>query len=104
MSVCKEVGYATLSNGWVVRGCVYQVRAMQKKHGIASTAPPDWYEYKVALLDKNGEVIDMWDSIEETYNGVQKLTKQEAIDAVKDIIRDCKEDVHNCKGWFKIRR
>ena len=57
----------------------------------------DWWEYNVTLWE-NGKFITGWDSMYETYDGLHKLTKAEAIVAIVEII----EDVKNGKAsdWF----
>ena len=42
---------------------------------------PDWYEYIVRMDEE-----DDFDSLYETYNGIQKLTKKEAIYWAKEYI------------------
>ena len=40
------------------------------------------------LLDLDGNIVDEWDSLVETYNGVQRLDKETAENAVKVIEDD----------------
>jgi len=49
---------------------------------------PDWYEYFIITKNDDDEVVALWDSLFETYNRVQKLTKSEAEAALKDIIEN----------------
>jgi len=61
--------------GEMITATVYRVRG-------------EWWEYKIEKPDAT------WDSLIETYNGVQKMTKDQAIKAAKDFMNDIKE-----MGW-----
>ena len=47
-----------------------------------------WYEYRVWETDGTGLIVREFDSLVETYNGMQKLTKNEAIEAMNEIIKE----------------
>lgn len=54
-------------------------------------APDDWFEYQVELVCSDcGALIDTFDSLFETYNGMQnqRLTKEEAEKAANGIAED----------------
>jgi len=60
----------------------------------------DWYEYKVMLM-QGEELLTMWDSRTETYNGSEKqrLTYKTA----KDVVLRIKEQVEESQdpsNWF----
>lgn len=75
----------------IADGEVYQVKRKEEDiDGGISNASPDWYEYEVWLV--NGEVVDIWDSLYECYNGVQQLTKEEAEKALALILREVNEE------------
>jgi hypothetical protein len=64
---------------------------------------PDWWEYRVHLWDRDtDELVDEWDSLCETYNGVpgQRLSFEEAERAVERI-RDSVTD-GNAADWFDL--
>jgi len=67
---------------------------------INPSAEKGWYEYKVKLLNRKGEILDEWDSINECYEGFQRLTFKDCQQAIKTI----KADVANGKAneWFTI--
>lgn len=63
-------------------------------------APPEWYEYEVALLDSDGDIVDEWDSYSETYNGIQKLDRAGCKAAIAEIRKAVKAG--NWADWFTI--
>ena len=71
-------------------GEVYNVQERMTDAGIHGSWDdyPDWYEYDMFLLDSDGDIVDSWDSLVETYNGVQRLSKETAESAVKEIVDD----------------
>ena len=72
-------------------GEVYNVRErMTEEAGVHGSWDdyPDWYEYEMFLYGPNGEIVDEWDSLSETYNGVQRLSRETAERAVKEIVDD----------------
>jgi hypothetical protein len=48
-------------------------------------APEWWFEYRVTLIDANGAELSEWDSLTETYNGVQRLTQEDCQKAIQNI-------------------
>lgn len=84
-----------------VTGEVYNVKeAYEDGLNNYDDAPADWYEYEVSLHDDKGNVIDSWNSLEETYNGMQQLTEEEAERALKEIKGDCEKG--NYSNWFSL--
>lgn len=82
-------------------GEVYNVRErMAEENDIEGEWDdyPDWYEYEMFLMDTDGDIIDSWDSLSETYNGVQKLDEQTANDSVRRIVKDV--EAGNAESWF----
>ena len=78
---------------------VYNVAArMADSGGPGYDDNPDWWEYEVRLLDSDGDVVDEWDSLSETYNGVQQLTQSNAKKAVAEIAADVKAG--KASLWF----
>lgn len=69
---------------------------------VPGVSDESWYEYRVRLLDDENCVIDEWDSLFETYNGVkgQRLRREAARNAVREI----RDDVENgeADSWFDI--
>jgi hypothetical protein len=61
-----------------------------------------WYEYRVSLVGRGGQMIDEWDSYSECYisDHGQKLTERRANRAVAEI----QEDVENgaASDWFDL--
>ena len=61
----------------------------------------DWYEY-ICELYRGYNLIDRWDSLHETYNGVegQRLSFDEAREAAQEI----RESVNNgdVEDWFDL--
>lgn len=85
-------------------GQVYNVRERQlEQFGEALTDDPSWFEYEVFLENENGEVIDEWDSIIETYNGVkgQRLSEKKAQEAIDEIMEDVNEN-NEADMWFRV--
>jgi hypothetical protein len=66
-------------NLYRVDGEIYRVA------DVMATDDPDWYEYTVTLFH-GAEVVASWDSLTETYNGLQRLTKEKAEKALQDVI------------------
>lgn len=57
------------------------------------------WEYVVTLVDQQtGEIIDRWSSALETDNGVQKLSKKQALNAINEIRNDVEEG--RLDQWF----
>lgn len=77
-------------------GTVYQVA----EH-IPGEEDEDWYEYRVFLF-RGETLVDEWDSLAETYNGVkgQRLDYREAQAAVEEVIEGVQEG--NAENWFNI--
>lgn len=69
---------------------------------VPGVSDESWYEYRVRLLDDENCTIDRWDSLFETYNGVegQRLSKSESEAAVEEIKQDVK--CGNADEWFDI--
>jgi len=61
-----------------------------------------WYEYRVKLY-LNDELIDEWDSIIETYNGVkaQRLTQKSAKRSAQQVV-SAVEDGGEVEEYFTI--
>lgn len=80
-----------------VEGQVYQVQDML---GEDYTDDEDWYEYRVQLVNQGGEIVDEWDSLGETYNGVpgQRLSKDKAEESLQEIRQDVRKG--NADMWF----
>jgi hypothetical protein len=72
----EQLGKCTVVNGYTVFSEAYQVPGAER------------WEY-LLLLEKDGQLIEEWDSNVETYNGLQAFTREEAIqhgiDAVNEI-------------------
>jgi len=88
---------------FTVFGEVYNVSKFQKEHfGESLTDDESWYEYRVFLQDSMGEIVDMWNSKVETYNGVkdQRLSEKEAKEAIDKIKEDINEKGENPDLWF----
>ena len=82
-------------------GEVYNVRErMSEENGLSGEWDdnPDWYEYEMFLYDPKGEIVDSWDSLSETYNGMQKLTESEAKKSAKRVEDDVAKG--NVSTWF----
>lgn len=58
------------------------------------------HEYRVKLINEQGETVDQWDSQAQTANGKQFLSKKEAENAIENI----REDVENgdVEAWFNV--
>jgi len=88
---------------FTVFGEVYNVAKEQKEHfGESLTDDRSWYEYRVFLQNNTGEIVDMWDSKVETYNGVksQRLSEKEAKEAINEIKGNINEKGENPDLWF----
>ena len=82
-------------------GSVYNVQEkMTEENGLHGEWDdyPDWYEYEMLLYGPKGEVVDEWDSLTETYNGMQKLTLAEAKKSAKRVEDDVARG--NVTTWF----
>ncbi len=91
----------TPRRGLIAHGEVYNVRErMSEENGIPGEWDdyPDWYEYEMFLIEPNGDIVSEWDSLTETYNGVQRLTEAEARKSVKEIVDDVKAG--KASHWF----
>ena len=67
---------------------VYNVKERYEENGIDTTnTPSDWFEYEMDLY-KNGKLIESWDSLSDTYDGIHKLTRESATKAAEDIVKD----------------
>ncbi len=85
----------------IAHGEVYNVREeMTDENGVHGEWDdyPDWYEYKMFLVAPGGEIISEWDSLTETYNGMQKLTRADCEKSVKEIVKDVKAG--KISHWF----
>ena len=49
---------------------------------------PDWYEYMVTKIESYYDIGYEFDSLYETYNGMQKLDRKGAIQAAEDLINE----------------
>ena len=79
---------SNLPDGMVVDYDVYNVKKKMIDQGIdAEHVDPEWFEYEVFLM-KNGEIVDAWDSLSETYDGQRKLTQEDAQKAAQDVQSD----------------
>jgi len=90
---------------FTVFGEVYNVAKDEKEHfGKSLTDDESWYEYRVFLQDSTGEIVDMWNSKVETYNGVkgQRLSEKEAREAIDEIKEDINEKGENPSCWFNV--
>lgn len=80
-----------------VRATIYAVSTRRPR-----VDDDEWFEYKIALEDEAGRVVDKWDSMAECYipNRGQRLTKSKAESAVAEI----REDVENgnSDAWFDL--
>ena len=84
-------------------GEIYNVKERFEEAGMPTdNISPDWYEYEVTLENTDGHEIDSWDSYNETYNGVQTLSKKQATDSMKEILVDVKKGKAN--NWFNLDR
>ena len=82
-------------------GEVYNVQErMSGENGISGEWDdnPNWYEYEMFLYGPKGEIVDSWDSLSETYNGMQQLTEADAKKAAKRIEDDVAKG--NVTTWF----
>lgn len=96
--------FVKLKNGWIVSGEIYNVREFFKKQlgeEACQAIPSDWYEYRVTLLGPKGEIIDEYDSLIESYNGFQTLSRDDASDSLKEIIEDCLKG--KIENWFNVK-
>ena len=62
------------------------------------SAPKDWHEYRVTLVNEQGEAIEEWDSLNECFNGAQFLDKQDCENAIKNIRHAVASG--DAKEWF----
>ena len=87
---------------YIFDGEVYNVKERMYEAGVPMSEAdenPDWYEYNATLLNrKTGQLVDEWDSLSETYNGVQRLTKAKAEASVAEIAKDVKSG--HADKWF----
>ena len=67
---------------------VYNVAERMEENGVdIHRDDPSWFEYEVDLLCGHcGEHVSSFDSLHETYNGVQRLSKAEAERAARELV------------------
>jgi hypothetical protein len=75
---------------FTVTGGPYSVnKRNMEAHRAIFILDKDWYEYEASLVCAScGIVVDEWDSLSETYNGMQRLTKKEATASFREIRKD----------------
>lgn len=92
-------------DGYQAIARVYNVCKAYEENGIPidhnKNNCDDWFEYEIVLM-RDGKVVDVFDSLSETYNGVQKLSYKDAINAAKEILDDVREG--NIREWFKVNK
>ena len=86
------------SGGLAVTGEVYNVRERMEDAGVPGDWSKDHWEYEVTLVDRNGRELDSWDSLTETYNPGQELTKALAQRSFNEVVRDVAAG--DAKKWF----
>lgn len=79
----EEVASKDLIGGGELIATIYNVKEM-----FESDAPEWWWEYRVIENDEKGRFFKDWDSYHETYNGVQKLTKDQAREAAVKFVEE----------------
>ena len=64
---------------------------------------PSWFEYRVMLLDEDGDIVDEWNSLDETYNGAisRRLTEEGALAAIEEIRTAVKAGC--AADWFSVQ-
>ena len=88
-------------NPYTAYGEVYNVKERFEEAGMPTAdIDPDWYEYEVTLEDKDGHEINSWDSYDETYNGVQTLSKELATKSMNEVLNDVEKG--NASHWFNV--
>jgi hypothetical protein len=63
---------------------------------------PEWYEYRVWYIVE-GKIIAYWDSLQETYNGMQQLNRQEAETALAEILEEVNVQGVDPAVWFDLK-
>lgn len=88
-----------LKLGYTVAGWPYRVRDHYRDSGIPGwkEVPAKWWEYRVTLL-RNGRTVTQWDSLVETYNGMQQLTYNQCRSSIAEIKRDVERG--KIEDWF----
>lgn len=84
---------------YTANGEIYSVLAECEDNGYYD-ASLNWYEYRAYLCNEKGQIVDSFNSLFETYNGVQRLTKAEAQLALDDIVNDCNNGL--ASDWFSL--
>lgn len=70
-----------------VVGEIYRVCDVQQ------TDDREWYEYRLFQIGEDGKLSDAWDSLEQTYNGAQRLDFNDARNAVTTAFREMERDI-----------
>lgn len=94
-----------MSKDYRVYGKVYNVAKEQKEQfGESITNDESWFEYRVFLENSKGEIVDSWNSLNETYNGVkgQRLSKEKAKSAIDEIKTDIEDKDKDPSFWFRV--
>jgi hypothetical protein len=91
------------ANAYTAYGEVYNVKERFDDAGMPTKdIDPNWYEYEVTLEDANGNEIDSWDSYDETYNGMQTLSKKLATKSMQEILDDVEKG--KVASWFNVNK
>ena len=67
------------------------------KFGLTVSGEPyqvdgEWWEYRVSLIcERDGAILDEWDSQTECYDGVHTLTREECTAALGEITQTVRE-------------
>src|SRR3990167_3750906 len=89
---------------YIADGYVYNVKEKMEEsiddEEFIKRFKPDHYEYTVWLVDtKTGETVDEWDSLDETYNEGQELSKNQAEKSLKEVLDDVNKE-GKVTYWF----
>lgn len=72
-----------------MRGWAYQ---MTERFPEEAQADSEWWEYQIEFTEAGtGAAVMEWDSYDETYNGQQRLCREEAETALAQFFTDCRE-------------
>ena len=102
MAAPRKIPTLKPTNPFTAYGEVYNVKERFEDGGMPTeNIDPDWYEYEVTLEDKDGHEIEDWDSYDETYNGVQTLSKEQATTAMNEVLNDVEKG--KADKWFNLK-